>query len=42
MTTARRLLIRGADRRRESELLLAKLTARERAVLACLAHGSAA
>ena len=35
------LLIRGADRRRESELLLDKLTARERAVLACLAEGAA-
>ena len=36
-----RLLIRGGERHRESELLLAKLTARERAVLACLAEGAA-
>jgi len=35
------LLIWGRDRHRENELLLAKLTARERAVLACLAEGAA-
>lgn len=35
------LLMRGGERRRENELLLAKLTARERAVLACLAEGAA-
>jgi len=36
-----RLLIWGGEQHRESELLLAKLTARERAVLACLAEGAA-
>lgn len=36
-----RLLIWGRDRHRESQLLLNKLTARERAVLACLAEGAA-
>ncbi len=35
------LLIWGRERHRESELLLAKLTARERAVLACIAEGAA-
>ncbi len=35
------LLISGGDRHRENELLLARLTARERAVLACLAEGAA-
>jgi DNA-binding NarL/FixJ family response regulator len=35
------LLIWGRDRHRENEILLAKLTARERAVLACLAEGAA-
>ncbi len=35
------LLIWGQDRHRENELLLAKLTARERAVLACIAEGAA-
>lgn len=35
------LLIWGQDRHRETELLLSKLTARERAVLACLAEGAA-
>lgn len=35
------LLICGQDRHRETELLLSKLTARERAVLACLAEGAA-
>jgi DNA-binding NarL/FixJ family response regulator len=35
------LLIWGQERHRENELLLAKLTARERAVLACLAEGAA-
>jgi DNA-binding NarL/FixJ family response regulator len=35
------LLIWGRDRHRENELLLNKLTARERAVLACLAEGAA-
>jgi DNA-binding NarL/FixJ family response regulator len=35
------LLMRGGERHRENELLLAKLTARERAVLACLAEGAA-
>ena len=36
-----RLLIWGGERHRERELLLAKLTTRERAVLACLADGAA-
>ena len=35
------LLMWGGEQHRESELLLAKLTARERAVLACLAEGAA-
>ncbi len=35
------LLTWGGERHRENELLLAKLTARERAVLACLAEGAA-
>jgi len=35
------LLIWGQDRHRENELLLSKLTARERAVLACLSQGAA-
>jgi DNA-binding NarL/FixJ family response regulator len=35
------LLMFGGERHRESELLLAKLTARERAVLACVAEGAA-
>ena len=35
------LLMWGRERHRENELLLAKLTARERAVLACLAEGAA-
>ena len=35
-----RLLLREWDRRRESERLLAALTPRERAVLACLAEGA--
>jgi DNA-binding NarL/FixJ family response regulator len=35
------LLMQGGQRRRESELLLARLTARERAVLACLVGGAA-
>lgn len=35
------LLMRVSERRRANELLLAKLTARERAVLACLAEGAA-
>ena len=35
------LLIWGRERHKESELLLAKLTARERAVLACIAEGAA-
>ena len=35
------LLIWGESRHRENELLLARLTARERAVLACLAEGAA-
>lgn len=35
-----KLLIRGADRKRENERLLAALTPRERAVLACLAEGA--
>jgi DNA-binding NarL/FixJ family response regulator len=35
------LLIWGRDRHRENQLLLDKLTARERAVLACLANGAA-
>jgi DNA-binding NarL/FixJ family response regulator len=35
------LLIWGQDRQRKNELLLNKLTARERAVLACLAEGAA-
>ena len=35
------LLIWGRDRHRENQLLLNKLTARERAVLACLAEGAA-
>lgn len=35
------LLIWGRERHTESELLLAKLTARERAVLACIAEGAA-
>ena len=35
------LLIWGQERHRENELLLAKLTTRERAVLACLAEGAA-
>ena len=35
------LLIWGQDRHRENELLLSKLTARERAVLACLTEGAA-
>ena len=36
-----RLLMWGGEQHRETELLLAKLTARERAVLACLAEGAA-
>jgi DNA-binding NarL/FixJ family response regulator len=35
------LLIWGRDRHRQNQLLLSKLTARERAVLACLADGAA-
>ena len=35
------LLIWGQDRHRENELLLSKLTAREHAVLGCLAEGAA-
>jgi DNA-binding NarL/FixJ family response regulator len=35
------LLLGCAERKRENERLLAKLTARERAVLACLAEGAA-
>jgi DNA-binding NarL/FixJ family response regulator len=35
------LLMWGGERHRENELLLAKLTARERAVLTCLAEGAA-
>jgi DNA-binding NarL/FixJ family response regulator len=35
------LLMWGRDQHRENELLLAKLTVRERAVLACLAEGAA-
>ena len=35
------LLIWGQDRHRENELLLSKLTAREHAVLVCLAEGAA-
>ena len=35
------LLMRGGERHSESERLLAKLTARERAVLECLAEGAA-
>jgi DNA-binding NarL/FixJ family response regulator len=35
------LLMQGGQRRRESELLLARLTARERAVLACMVEGAA-
>ncbi len=35
-----RLLIRGADRKRENEQALAVLTPRERAVLECLADGA--
>jgi len=36
-----RLLIWGRNRHRENQLLLDKLTARERAVLVCLANGAA-
>jgi len=36
-----RLLIWGQDKNRNNQLLLNKLTARERAVLACLAEGAA-
>ncbi|HEX6449533.1 MAG TPA: response regulator transcription factor [Trebonia sp.] len=36
-----RLLIWGQDKNQKSQLLLNKLTARERAVLACLAEGAA-
>jgi DNA-binding NarL/FixJ family response regulator len=36
-----RLLIRGQDKNQKNQLLLGKLTARERAVLACLAEGAA-
>ena len=36
-----RLLIRGQDKKQKNQLLLGKLTARERAVLACLAEGAA-
>ena len=35
------VLIWGRDRHRENQLLLNKLTPRERAVLACLAEGAA-
>jgi DNA-binding NarL/FixJ family response regulator len=35
------LLIRGQDRNQKNQLLINKLTARERAVLACLAEGAA-
>ncbi len=36
-----RLLLQAGEQHRESESLLAKLTARERAVLACVANGAA-
>jgi DNA-binding NarL/FixJ family response regulator len=36
-----RLLIWGQDKNQKNQLLLSKLTARERAVLACLAEGAA-